>query len=381
MKESSSLVECSVVLPCRNEEASLGFCIQTITDVFERENIQGEIIVSDSSIDRSPDIVRRHGAILVKHDKQGYGIAYREGFRYVHGHYIFCADADGSYDFSEIPRFLLELRRGADLVIGNRFAGAMHPDAMPWLHRYVGNPLLSMLFRRFFNTPLNDVHCGMRALTRDALRRLECRTTGMEFASEMLVQALKQKLTITELPISYQPRQGTSKLKTFTDGWRHLRFMLLYSPEYLFLLPGLILFGIGLVVMGWLYAYDPYVGSVQLFFHPMFIASFCIITGYQLIMFALFAKTYAMTHLGDSDTWLTRFYYYATLEKGIIVAGMICITGLVLFFSIAYEWVASGFGALHAVETAIVGLTLLVLGTQTLFSSFMISMLSIRTHS
>ena len=220
--------EISIVLPCRNEEASLGVCISRIKDVILKSEIEGEIIVSDSSTDTSPDIAKKHGVVLVKHDREGYGRAYLEGFKACRGKYIFCADPDGSYDFAEIPRFLKYLRGDYDFVIGNRFRGKIAFGAMPWLRRYVGNPLLSMLVRVLYKTDVGDHHCGMRAFKKDALKRLELETEGMEFASEAIIKAIENNLRIKELPIHYYPRTGNSKLRTFRDGWRHLRFILFY---------------------------------------------------------------------------------------------------------------------------------------------------------
>lgn len=282
--------ELSIILPCRNEEKALEWCILKIREVLKHHGIDGEIIVSDSSTDRSPVIAERLGIILVKHDKDGYGMAYLEGFKAASGKYIFCADPDGSYDFAEIPRFLDCLRGGYDFVIGNRFKGRIAPGAMPWLHQHIGNPLFSSLLRIFFWTKISDVHCGMRALSREALEKLRLKTLGMEFASEMVIKAVKKKLKIKELPINYHRRRGRSKLRSFADGWRHLRFMLLYSPLFLFFLPGLVLFLFGIVLMGWLYADPPAILGIKFFYHPMFFASVLMIVGYQIMIFAFFCQ-------------------------------------------------------------------------------------------
>ncbi|HBR15264.1 MAG TPA: dolichol-P-glucose synthetase, partial [Candidatus Omnitrophica bacterium] len=223
-------LELSIILPCRDEEKAIGGCLRQIKEVLADCHIDAEVIVSDSSTDCSPQITRSQGIILVKHDKEGYGTAYLEGFKAACGKYVFCADPDGSYDFNEIPRFLECLRRGDDFVIGNRFKGRISPGAMPWLHQYIGNPLFSFLLRLFFRTKISDVHCGMRAISREALDKLHLRTLGMEFASEWVIKAVKKGLKIKELPVNYYCRQGKSKLRSFVDGWRHLRFMLLYSP-------------------------------------------------------------------------------------------------------------------------------------------------------
>ncbi len=282
MNENKNL-ELSIVLPCRNEEGTLGECILRIGEVLAHHEINGEIIVSDSSMDRSPEIARDQGVILVKHDKEGYGMAYLEGFKAVSGRYIFCVDPDGSYDFAEIPHFLNYLRSGYDFVIGNRFKGRMAQGAMPWLHRYIGNPLFSFMLRMFFKEKISDVHCGMRAIKKEALDGLNLKTLGMEFASEMVIKAVKKKLKIKELPIDYHKRQGKSKLRSFADGWRHLRFMLLYSPLFLFFIPGVFLFSLGLLTMFWLYFNSPILLGIKLFYHPMFLSSVLVIIGYQII--------------------------------------------------------------------------------------------------
>lgn len=378
MNRRGSEIELSVVLPCRNEEASLRGCIQDIKEVFEKKNIRGEIIVSDSSVDRSPQIAQEEGVVLVKHDKEGYGIAYQEGFAHVRGTYVFCADADRTYDFRDIPRFLKKLRDGADLVMGNRFGGSIHKKAMPWLHQYVGNPVLSFLLRIMFRTKVRDAHCGMRAISKKALDRMSFHTTGMEFASEMIVQALIHDMYITELSIDYYPREGESKLKTFRDGWRHMRFMLLFSPMFLFFVPGLVLFGLGVIAMLTLYVGEPTFFGVTFYMHPMFVASLLVLVGYQVLLFGIFAKTYAMTHFGVQSGSLRKLYRYATLEKGVIISVLMGLVGVGVFGAILYSWIQSGFGALQRTEESIVALTLIIMSVQTFFSSFMMSMLGIK---
>jgi len=223
---STNNLKISVVLPCRNEEKSLGRCLQNIKKVLVDNNLIGEIIVSDSSCDNSPAIAQDYGVKLIKHNQRGYGLAYQAGFKLAEGDYIFMADADGTYDFKEIPRFIKYLDEGYDLVIGNRFARSLKVGVMPWSHQYLGNPILSFLFRLFFKTKITDVHCGMRTIKKEALNKLNLKTPGMEFASEMLIEASFKKLKIKELPIDYLPRQGFSKLKTISDGLRHLELMI-----------------------------------------------------------------------------------------------------------------------------------------------------------
>ena len=370
--------EISVILPCRNEEEGIGICIESIEQVFEENVINGEIIVSDSSTDNSVGIAGKYNVKIVKHDKEGYGIAYLEGLKAAEGNHIFMADADGTYDFRQIPEFLKYLNQGFDFVIGNRFKGEIETGAMPWLHRHVGNPILSFLFRVFFKSKLRDIHCGMRAITKKGLDRLNLRTTGMEFASEMVTKAIKRKLKTKELPINYYVRRGESKLRSFADGWRHLRFMLLYSPLYLFLFPGIMLFILGQVSMAWLYWGDPTLFGIRFYYHPMFLSSVFMMLGYQMIFFSLFAKTYAITHLGEESPKFQLLFKYLTIEKASVAGVLLALTGLSIYVNIFVAWVQSDFSALQKVKTSIVALTLIALGAQTVFSSFMLSILGIR---
>jgi len=371
-------LELSVILPCRNEEKSLGFCIATIEEILKKYNINGEIIVSDSSIDNSPLIAKKFKVKLVKHDKIGYGRAYLEGFKIAKGEYIFLADSDGTYDFREIPRFLKYLRRGYDFVIGNRFKGKIEKGAMPWHHRYIGNPLLSFLLKMFFRTSLGDSHCGMRAIAKRALEKLHLRTTGMEFASEMIIRALRKKLKIKELPINYYTRIGYSKLRSFRDGWKHLRFMLLYSPLFLFFIPGFFLLLIGLASMIWLYLDTPNIFGIEFQYHPIFLSALLIIIGYQLIIFALFAKTYAVIHLGEKSSTIDLFNKYLSIGKVGTVGGITMLLGIIIFVTIFLKWINTDFGELQEVKKSIVALTLIIVGIQTIFSSFMLSILGIK---
>jgi len=265
--------EISVILPCRNEEQALPHCINSIREIEQKYNLSLEIIVSDSSTDRSPDIAKEMGAKVVEHGKIGYGVAYLEGIARANGDYLFMADADNTYDFREIPTFVEHLRGGYDFVIGNRFQGVMARGAMPWSHKYIGNPILSGILRMLFGAPIRDSHCGMRAIKKSSFKRLRLKTTGMEFASEMVISAIKKNLKILELPIDYHLRIGDSKLRSFSDGWRHLRFMLLYSPFYVFFIPGLLLFLLGAVGMVLGYFDLLFLGSIKFYYHPLFFLS------------------------------------------------------------------------------------------------------------
>jgi len=370
--------ELSIVLPCRNEEQALSHCLTKIKEVIAKNKINAEIIVSDSSTDKSPEIVKNHDARLVKHNKEGYGIACLEGFKAAKGEYIFFADCDGTYNFEDIPKFLKYLKQGYDIVIGNRFEGNLEKGAMPWSHRYIGSPILSFLFRIFFDSKVRDINSGMRAISKAALKKLNLRTAGMEFASEMLIKAVKKNLKIKELPVNYYSRKGDSKLRTFRDGWRHLRFMLLYSPLFLFLIPGIALFLIGLVSIILLYLNKLVFLGINFDYHPMFLSALLIIIGYQLIIFAFFAKTYAMTHFGENSYLIKFLHKHITIEKAGISGTIIVLFGLTIYLLIFNNWLNTGFGELQEIKNSIIALTLITIGIQTIFSSFMLSILGIK---
>lgn len=377
-RKTKDVPDISIILPCRNEEAALGHCLKQIKEVIKKHGLDAEIIISDSSSDNSPDIARKHGVKLVRHSKEGYGAAYLEGFPRARGRYIFMADADGTYDFNEIPEFITCLKNGYDLVLGNRTGGKILPGAMTWHHKFIGNPMLSYFLRLFFKSKIKDPQTGMRAIKKEPLDGLNLQTGGMEFASEMLVKAFKNNLKIKEIPISYYPRMGESKLKSFRDGWRHLRFMLLYSPFYLFFLPGLILFFLGAVSMLLFYLADPEIFGIVLYFHPMFLSSLLLIVGYQAMIFALFARIYAVNHLGEESSFLQKFFKFFNLEKVILAGAGLGLAGLIILILIFNSWARGGFTALEETPNFILSLTLLVLGTQTVFSVFMMSILGIK---
>lgn len=378
--ENTEEIDLSIILPCRNEEQALAFCLDQIKKIIKNNSLKAEIIVSDSSTDKSPDIAKENDVILLKHDKEGYGIAYLEAFKIAKGKYIFMADADGTYSFNEIPNFLKYLKEGNDLVIGNRFGGKMEKDAMPFLNRYFGNPILSFILRLFFFAKIKDSHSGMRAIKKESLDKLNLRTTGMEFASEMIIKGIKNGLKIKEVPINYYKRKGISKLKPFSDAWKHLRFMLLYSPLFLFFIPGLFLFLSGILSMAWFYFGTPKILGIQMYYHPMFFSSALVIIGYQLIIFAAFAKSYAINHLGESSGKMEKLYKLITIERASIIGIAILILGSLIYAFILSEWISGGFKSLEEIKNSIVGLTLIILGTQTIFSSFMLSILSIKEN-
>ena len=368
----------SIILPCRNEEQSIGFCLRQVKEVIKKNNLDAEIIVSDSSTDKSEEIARKHNVILVKH-KIGFGDAYLEAFKVARGKFIFMADSDSSYDFNEIPNFINELEKGYDFVIGDRFKGNMEKGSMPLSHKYIGNPFLSGLFRVFFHSNVQDIHCGMRAISKKALEKLDLQTTGMEFASEMVLKAVKKKLKIKELTINYYKRRGKSKLNTYSDGFRHLRFMLLYSPSFLFFAPGFVFFILGLVSFLWLYL-SPEIFGIKLFYHPMFLSSLMMIAGYQIIFFGAFAKTYLVMQFHEKDT-ISKFYDYMNVKIAVIIGGIVLLAGAFIYISIFAKWLSSGLGDLNEAKNSIIGLTFIILGLQTIFSSFILSILGIRKKS
>ncbi|MDD4940952.1 MAG: glycosyltransferase [Candidatus Omnitrophica bacterium] len=377
---NEGVVEVSVVMPCLNEERGIGRCIRVIKDVFARENINGEIIVADNgSIDRSVEIARSAGALVVHEPVKGYGAAYLRGLRAARGRYIIIGDSDNTYDFNDIPKFLEPLRRGCDFVMGSRFKGIFHAGAMPWAHRYIGNPILSGMTRLFFHTKLSDIHCGMRAFSRAAFERMRLQMAGMEFATEMVVSAINNDLKVYEVPIHYFRREGVSKLKSFADAWRHVRFMLLFCPVWLYFIPGISGFVMGMVIL-LLLAGGPVFFLGHLWdMHPMIFAAVLSILSYQLLHLGIYAHTFAVEQgFLKKDAFIAFFQRHFNLERGIAAGLLLFGVGLCINILIFAEWFHNRFGALYRIRESILAMTLLVIGLQTLFSSFFISLLSLR---
>lgn len=374
----------SVILPCLNEEHGLPFCIAEIISTKEQYGLDLEILIvdngsTDKSLQIAKDFTRRYPFIKsIEEEHLGYGSAYLRGFRESKGEYVFIADADGTYPFTDIPRFIHELKHGADLVVGDRQVSKLDKGIMPWHHKYIGNPILSFLVIAFFRINLHDIHCGVRAIKKSSFDSLRLYTRGMEFATEMIIKSARKGFIIKELPIEYRARLGRSKLESFVDGWRNLRFTLLYSPLLLFLLPGLLIGGIGVVSMAWLYFFNVKIFSIQLYVHPLFYSSLAILLGYQLVLFAAFSKIYSITHLSDSDRTIEKLFAYLNIERGVICGLLLFVAGAFIFGSIIYSWVRSGMGELNEIKNSIVALTLLVVGIQTIFSSFMLSIVGIK---
>jgi hypothetical protein len=312
---------------------------------------------------------------VVEERRRGYGSAYLAGLAAARGDYIVMVDADLTYDFGEIPSFVHELEDGAELVVGNRMSG-LQPGAMPWLSR-VGNPILSGFLNALHRTNVRDVHCGMRALRRSILPTLNLRTVGMEFASEMVIRATREQLDVRELPIELHPRVGTSKLSPFRDGWRHLRVIVVYNPTFLFLLPGAVMLVAGSLVTLLVFVQLPIVGR-DLYTHSLILGCLLIILGVQAIGFGLCARTYGVYFISEQDQLFQGLGARLRLEHGLILAGIVGVAGIALFGVVVGEWAAGGFGTLSEVRLAILAATVIAVGAQIFFTSFMLSILGLR---
>jgi glycosyltransferase involved in cell wall biosynthesis len=378
-------LELSIVMPCLNEAETLATCIEKAQRFLAAHGVHGEIIVADNgSTDGSQAIAARLGVRVVDVPARGYGSALHGGISAARGRFVILGDADDSYDFSDLGGFLERLRAGDALVMGNRFRGRILPGAMPPLHRLVGNPVLSAIGRLFFHSPVGDFHCGLRAMNRAAYDTIGPTTTGMEYASELVIKATLAGLPISEVPIVLYPdgRSRPPHLRSWRDGWRHLRFMLLFSPRWLFLAPGSVLFGLGFAVSLWLLTGERRLGPAQLGIHTLLIACLACLLGYQLIVFALFTKVFAITEgFQPMPAYLDRLFAHVTLELGIAVGLLLTLAGLGTLVALTLHWNAVGFGSLDPIVTmraVIPGAVLLVLGIQTIFSSFFLSVLGIR---
>jgi glycosyltransferase involved in cell wall biosynthesis len=381
-------VEVSVVMPCLNEADTLATCIDKAQRALREHAIAGEIIIADNgSTDGSPAIALAMGARVVTVEAKGYGNALMGGIAAANGTYIIMGDADDSYDFGEIPRFVEKLRAGHDLVQGCRLpsgGGRVAPGAMPPSHRWLGNPLFSAMARRMFRAPVHDVYCGLRGFSKNLYQRLDQRCTGMEFATEMIIKASLRAERIAEVPITLHPdgrKAHAPHLKTFRDGWRTLRFFLIYSPRWLFLFPGLALILAGFAGYG-LAAPGVTLGSVTFDAHTLLFASLFILLGYQSILFCFFSTTFAITEgLLPEDRFMTRLYSVLTLEKGLVLGALALVVGIALLLAAVNEWRLTGFGRLdyaHTMRLVVPGATLTALGFQTVLSSFFVSILGMR---
>ena len=377
-------LEVSIVMPCLNEAETLAACIQLAQHALESGGFRGEVIVADNgSTDASAAIARELGARIVDVSRRGYGNALIAGIEAAQGTFVVMGDADQSYDFGAIAPFIERLRSGDDLVVGNRFMGGIEPGAMPWSHRWVGNPVLTRIGRVFFHAPVGDMHCGLRAFRKDAFQRMQLRATGMEFASEMVIKASLRGMRISEVPVVLHPdgRSRPPHLRTWRDGWRHLRFMLLFSPRWLFLYPGIALFATGVVLAAVLIPGPIRVGTVRLDIHTLLVAGFLALVGYQLVLFAVFTKIFAIREgFHPPHPALERLFEYVTLEVGLAAGVLTALAGAVALVAAVISWQSAGFGNLDpslTMREVIPAVVLLALGTQTVFASFFISILSI----
>jgi glycosyltransferase involved in cell wall biosynthesis len=380
-------IEVSIVMPCLNEEESLGACIKMAHEGLEGAGAVGEIVIADNgSTDGSQEIARSLGARVVDVPAKGYGAALMGGFEAAHGRYVIMGDADGSYDFGHIEAFLERLRAGDDLVMGNRFRGGIKEGAMPFLHRYLGNPVLSFMGRLLFPSAIGDFHCGLRGFRREVLPSLDLQSPGMEFASEMVVKATLNELKVSEVPTTLSPdlRSRPPHLRTWRDGWRHLRFLLLFSPRWLFFYPGLALMLIGTAAMIALLPGTLEVLGTSFDVHTMVYASAMVVVGYQAILFAVFARVYAMTEgFLPAQPSLERWMKRVNLEVGLLTGAVLTLGGVVLAIVAVAIWGGKGFNELDYRDTlriVIPSATLLMLGVQTVLGSLFLSILGIR-HS
>jgi len=377
-------LELTILMPCLNEAETLAVCIGKARDYLARSGVAGEVVIADNgSTDGSQAIAEANGARVVNVEQRGYGAALAGGIAAARGRFVIMGDADDSYDFASLDNFVHELRDGADLVMGNRFAGGIAPGAMPWHHRYIGNPVLSFLGRLFFKTPIRDFHCGLRGFRRDAIAALNLRTTGMEFASEMVVKATLAGRDIREVPTTLKPdgRSRPPHLRSFRDGWRHLRFLLLFSPRWLFLYPGLALLITGLIVGAVLLRGPVQIGGLSFNVHTLLVASLCVIMGTQSIAFAIIGRRFASRYgfiprSGAYDTFLESL----SLERLLLFAMLLLLGGMGAMGWGFWEWAKRDFGPLTSSATlraVILAMTALVTGFQLMMSAFMSSMINI----
>jgi len=379
--------ELSIVMPCLNEARTVGICVSKALRFLLEEGISGEVVVADNgSTDGSQEIAARAGARVVSVEEKGYGNAIRGGIAAARGRYIIMGDSDDSYDFTNLLPFVEKLREGYDLVMGNRFKGGIAPGAMPALHRYLGNPVLTALGRLLFSSPCGDFHCGLRGFSKHAYQRMDPHTAGMEFASEIVVKASLLRMRIAEVPTTLVPdgRGRPSHLRSWRDGWRHLRFLLLYSPRWLFTIPGLALFIAG-GALGTLLTFTPVrIGGVVLDTNTLLVCAMCTLVGFQLISFSVFAKAFAVRErLLPADEGTERFLKAARLEIGLLVGLGILALGLALLISALLMWKEHSFGDLsypESLRVTIPSVTLIMLGLQVIFSSFLLGLFGLRVR-
>lgn len=362
----------SIIIPCMNEEKTIGICIQKALSMFKKGNIEGEIIVSDSSNDNSRIIAIEMGAKVVIPDNNGYGNAYLEGIKHSQGKYLLFTDADNTYDLNEALKFIKPLmNKEADFVMGTRLKGNIKKGAMPKLHQYIGNPLLTRILNWLFNVNISDAHCGIRAITREGYEKLDIKSEGMEFASEMVIEAARKRLKIVEVPVTYYPRLTPSKLHSWSDGWRHLRFMMLYNPTPFLFVPGSLVLLLGIfMTITMIMRGDVVTGS----FHSFILGSLMAIIGIQMLSTGSYIQIYGiMRNKIDRSGITSVLLNYHSLEIGLIIGLILLSAGLILGINIVYKWTSSNFGSLYQLRDAVIFMALISIGLQIIFSTLMIS--------
>jgi glycosyltransferase involved in cell wall biosynthesis len=384
MSEKRKKVAISVILPCLNEEKTVGKCVRDA--LIGLKGKKGEVIVVDNgSTDDSVKIARENGAHIVREKRKGYGAALYKGIKAASGEYIILADADLSYDVRELGAFIKALKNGADVVIGNRFKGGIDSGAMPWLHQYIGNPVLTSIANTFFGTHIGDYHCGLRAIRKSSAEKLHLQCVGMEFASEMLVKASLHNFSIVEVPVTYRVdgRDRRSHLRTFRDGWRHLRFLMLFAPNWVFFFPAVIISLLSCTLLFWMLFRSFQLGEVSLGIHTMLVLGALLIIGYQLFHWSLCVAEFAQKmNIPVRSPKLIRFFSHPRVEFGIVLGCLSFLIGLA-FFSVTFlQWINVGFGDLNPEQTMrifIPGIIFMTLGVQIFFSSFFLGLLKVET--
>ena len=370
--------EVTIVLPCRNEAATVGACVREALEAAARYGYDAEVLVVDNdSTDYSAEEAERAGARVVRQPIRGYGAAVLRGFEAAAGEIIVVADADGTYDLTTLNRFVEPVRSGYDLVLGTRRNGEMLPRAMGAAHRHFLEPVQTWLSRRFLRFTVSDVRCGMRAVSRAALARMQLGSTGMEFASEMVVEAARAGLEVVEVPVRFHPRAGGAQRRSLVDGWRVARQLLLLSPTRVFIVPGVLLLVLGLgLEIALLPGPIRIAPGVTLDFHFLFVGGAMAMLGLQILLLGVYARTYALVHdVGPPDRWIERFHLVYTLERGVALGGFVFAAGLIIDVWILTEWLAQGRGDFFAVRPAMLALTLMLLGAEIVFASFFLSVL------
>jgi glycosyltransferase involved in cell wall biosynthesis len=363
----------SIVMPSMNEENTIGICIKKAQKVFEHYGVEGEVVVVDNSTDHTPQIASSMGAKVI-HSVKGYGNAYIAGLSHAKGDYIIIADADDTYDFEELPNFLDYLMNDeADFVIGTRLKGNIKKGAMPWLHQYIGNPFLTWLLNVLFKANISDAHCGMRAFTREAFNKINLKTHGMELASEMVIEATYKKLRIKEVPITYHPREAPSKLRSFEDGWRHIRFMMLYHPVPFLYIPGAFVFLLGFLTTLSLILQ----GNVDNRAHSFILGSMLLVIGGQILATGTYMKTYGIIHGVYKRKSLNdyKFLNYHSLEMELLAGAIMLVIGMLLGAKVAYIWISAGYGSILEIEYAVMAMVFGAIGVQLVFSAIFLSVM------